>query len=229
MASFERTAPEAQFQPFISVHDCCKRPSLNASCRLPRACAKKGAIIRDIIRGTFYILQPSCTLPSTAESRPVPSKMSSLPLDDPALALSFEPTPLTIVQLEPQARVPSQIASILLQNNPGDVKPPFISFTRTRTEISIILPSQLAAELFPQQGSEEPPRAMSGPWSALVVRGPMDLALTGIMHALTGPLKDAAVPVFANSTWDTDYVLINKEKEGIARGALERAGWRFWS
>jgi len=59
------------------------------------------------------------------------------------------------------------------------------------------------------------------------VKGPMDLSLTGILHALTGPLNDAEIPVFASSTWDTDYVLINEEKKGVAREALEKEGWRF--
>jgi len=55
----------------------------------------------------------------------------------------------------------------------------------------------------------------------------MDLSLTGILHALTGPLKVAEVPVFASSTWDTDYVLINEEKQEVAKKALETEGWRF--
>ena len=55
----------------------------------------------------------------------------------------------------------------------------------------------------------------------------MDLSLTGIMHALTGPLKEAGVPVFATSTWDTDYVLINADKKDVAKDGLEAAGWIF--
>jgi hypothetical protein len=73
----------------------------------------------------------------------------------------------------------------------------------------------------------ETPIETSGPWIALVVAGPMDLSLTGILHALTGPLKEAGVPVFASSTWDTDYVLINEEKKEDAKKALSNAGWRF--
>lgn len=60
-----------------------------------------------------------------------------------------------------------------------------------------------------------------------MVRGPMDLSLTGIMHALCGPLKNAGVPVFASSTWYTDYVLVNASKKEQARKALEDDGWRF--
>lgn len=66
-------------------------------------------------------------------------------------------------------------------------------------------------------------------WTALVVKGPMDLSLTGILHALTGPLGEAKVPVFASSTWDTDYVLINSGNKEKAKEALQKAGWRFSS
>lgn len=44
---------------------------------------------------------------------------------------------------------------------------------------------------------------------------------------MTGPLKDAGVPVFASSTWETDYVLINEGKKEGAKNALRDAGWKF--
>jgi hypothetical protein len=53
------------------------------------------------------------------------------------------------------------------------------------------------------------------------------LSLSGILHELTRPLKAASVPIFASSTWDTDYVLINEESKEKARAALEEAGWKF--
>lgn len=33
--------------------------------------------------------------------------------------------------------------------------------------------------------------------------------------------------MFASSTWDTDYVLIEDGKKEVARRALEEMGWRF--
>jgi hypothetical protein len=49
----------------------------------------------------------------------------------------------------------------------------------------------------------------------------------GLLQALCGPLKDGGVPVFASSTWDTDYVLIGRAQEEKAKQALEKAGWVF--
>lgn len=64
----------------------------------------------------------------------------------------------------------------------------------------------------------------SGPWRALVVAGPLDHALTGVLAAIATPLADAGVPIFAVSTFDTDYVLIPAERAGVAIAALRRAG-----
>lgn len=154
--------------------------------------------------------------------------MPTLDPSHPSLELSFLPAPLTILQLAPSAPIPTALITLLT----GDSKstpPPFLSFTRTPHETSIILDAILASDLYPSPASPEHPAplATSGPWSALVVKGPMDLSLTGIMHALTGPLGEAEVPVFASSTWDTDYVLVNREHEGKAKEALEKAGWKF--
>lgn len=58
-----------------------------------------------------------------------------------------------------------------------------------------------ATEVDPAEGTQE----YEGPWRALRVKGPMELTMTGVLHALTGPLKEAGVPIFALSTW---YVLL---------------------
>ncbi|GAA5957155.1 hypothetical protein JCM21900_003113 [Sporobolomyces salmonicolor] len=151
--------------------------------------------------------------------------MATLNLSNPALALSFSPVPLAVIQLKPSQPVPAALLS-LLSGGEGVEVPSFLSFTRTPVETSVILPSSLLAELYPPTSTKQP-HETSGPCIALVVAGPMDLSLTGILHALTGPLKDAKVPVFASSTWDTDYVLINEEHRETARQALEAEGWRF--
>ncbi|KAH7916455.1 hypothetical protein BJ138DRAFT_474413 [Hygrophoropsis aurantiaca] len=49
-----------------------------------------------------------------------------------------------------------------------------------------------------------------------------------ILH-FTTPLRDAKVPVFAVSTWNTDYVLVPKEHVQTAVTALESDGWHFKS
>jgi hypothetical protein len=64
-------------------------------------------------------------------------------------------------------------------------------------------------------------------WRALAVEGPLDLALTGVLASLAGPLADAGVPIFALATFDTDYVLVLATAADAARAALEAAGHRI--
>jgi hypothetical protein len=67
---------------------------------------------------------------------------------------------------------------------------------------------------------------VSGPWRALVVAGPLDHSLTGVLAAIAAPLAAAAVPIFAVSTFDTDYVLVPADRAGDATRALRGAGHR---
>lgn len=53
--------------------------------------------------------------------------------------------------------------------------------------------------------------------------------LTGVLASFTLPLQEAQVPVFAVSTWNTDYVLVPKDKLEVAVGALKKDGWTFIS
>jgi hypothetical protein len=66
----------------------------------------------------------------------------------------------------------------------------------------------------------------SGPWGALRVAGTLDHALIGIIAALAAPLAEAEVPIFAISTFDTDYVLVPVERLDDAVAALAAAGHR---
>lgn len=48
-------------------------------------------------------------------------------------------------------------------------------------------------------------------WQALKVDGPLPLTMTGVTAKLTTPLAAAGIPVFALSTYDTDYLLVKAE------------------
>ena len=61
-------------------------------------------------------------------------------------------------------------------------------------------------------------------WAALMVAGPLDFSLTGVLAAIAGPLADAGVSIFAVSTFDTDYVLVPADRIDDTVGALRRAG-----
>ncbi|GAA6015735.1 hypothetical protein JCM10207_008780 [Rhodosporidiobolus poonsookiae] len=152
--------------------------------------------------------------------------MTSQPdLSNPALALSFLPLTLDIVQLRPSQAVPPKLLAVLAGEG-GSEAAEFVSLTRTPAETSIIAPTTLSEEIWGAEGAEQPAER-EGPWAVLKVAGPMDLSLSGILQALTTPLKAASIPIFASSTWDTDYVLIKETNKERAQAALSEAGWRF--
>ena len=43
---------------------------------------------------------------------------------------------------------------------------------------------------------------------AFKVAGPFDFTETGILAAIAGPLGEAEIPIFALSTFETDYILV---------------------
>lgn len=63
-------------------------------------------------------------------------------------------------------------------------------------------------------------------WRAMRVEGQLDFGLVGILAQLTGVLACAQIPVFAVSTFDTDYLLVKKEQLDAATAALSEAGHR---
>lgn len=119
-----------------------------------------------------------------------------------SLRLHVLAQPLAVCRLEPLASIPAWVA--------GDL----VSVTRTTEELSIVC----AADAVPLGTRVE------GPFRALVVDGPLDLALTGVMASLTTPLARADVPVFVLSTFDTDLVLVPADRLAAAVDALEQAG-----
>ncbi len=88
------------------------------------------------------------------------------------------------------------------------------SVTRTPEEISIICDEAFA----PTIGEIE------RTWRVLMVEGPLEFALKGILVSLLNPLNDAKVSVFALSTYNTDYILVQEHVLERAVGALEGAG-----
>jgi hypothetical protein len=64
-------------------------------------------------------------------------------------------------------------------------------------------------------------------YSCIQVKGPLDFALTGVLASLSLPLAEAGVPIFALSTWETDYILVSHDRLQDAVTALQAAGHRF--
>ena|SRR5439155_6590242 len=111
--------------------------------------------------------------------------------------------PLAIVRLAPDADVPVWAD-----------RGPLTSVTRTPSELSVVCAQEhVPPEVECERG-----------WRALVVAGPLDFSLTGVLAALAQPLAEAEVPIFALSTYDTDYVLVREPQLDAAIEALAAAG-----
>jgi uncharacterized protein len=89
----------------------------------------------------------------------------------------------------------------------------FASVTRTADELSIVCPTD-----------NLPPEAHSPHrWICLKLEGPFPFSQTGVQLSFIEPLSKNRIPVFAISTYDTDYVLIQEEFMS-ALGLLREAG-----
>jgi hypothetical protein len=92
-----------------------------------------------------------------------------------------------------------------------------ISVTRTADELSIVC-----------SFNQAPAAAMcEGPWKCFKLRGPFPFSLTGVLASFIDPLAVNEVPIFAISTFDTDYVLVKEADAAKALKALEAAGHEF--
>lgn len=91
----------------------------------------------------------------------------------------------------------------------------FYSVTKTTDELSVVCEGHLVPPGIPAERD----------WRMLQVEGPLPFHLTGILSALTAPLADAKISIFAVSTFDTDYLLVKSIDFERAREALDGAGF----
>jgi len=63
-----------------------------------------------------------------------------------------------------------------------------------------------------------------GPFTAFAVEGPLDFALTGVLHTLLAPLAGAEISVFTVSTYPTDWLLVPTETAAAAAEEWRRRG-----
>jgi hypothetical protein len=119
--------------------------------------------------------------------------------------LKFRQLPDTygIVRLDPDAPVPDWALK-------GD----FTSITRTSDELSIVCPTR----------SLSPDIHSSHRWICLKLEGPFPFSLTGVLLSFIEPLSSSAIPIFAISTYDTDYVLVQEQDTDRTLDVLRHSG-----
>lgn len=93
----------------------------------------------------------------------------------------------------------------------------FVNIARTAGELSIVC----AQQHVPADVQQERDRIAFG------IVGVVPMTTVGLLASLCGALAAARVPVFAISTFDTDYLLVTAENFAAARLALEEIGHRF--
>ncbi|HXB22166.1 MAG TPA: ACT domain-containing protein [Candidatus Solibacter sp.] len=113
------------------------------------------------------------------------------------------PGPFAICKLDPAATIPDWAAAGVLS-----------SLTRTPNELSIIceqanVPQDIKAER---------------DFSCIRLEGPFDFQAIGILESFLAPLAKAGVPVFALSTYDTDWILIQEKYWKNALAVLMNTG-----
>ena len=108
-------------------------------------------------------------------------------------------TSLAICRLKPSDSIPEKV---------WDSR--FLSITRTREELSIVCDEKCCPSI---------DRMESG-FALIKIIGPLNFNLTGILSQVINPLAEANISVFTVSTFDTDYILIKKEKLSETRNIL---------
>jgi uncharacterized protein len=95
----------------------------------------------------------------------------------------------------------------------------FFCVVRTGDELSIVCREDVCtADRIPDGAPVE------RGWVALKLEGPFPFSMTGVLASFVQPLAEAGIPIFAISTFDTDYVLIkrqNLEQAVLALGAAK--------
>lgn len=117
-------------------------------------------------------------------------------------ALELVPGRFAVARLGAEAPVPPWAAGT------------FVSITRTADELSIVCAEDwIPAEVRAERG-----------WACLRVTGAIPFETTGVAAALTAPLAAAGISVFLVATFDTDYLLVKKDRLKEACQALRGAG-----
>jgi len=119
------------------------------------------------------------------------------------LTITVHPELYAICRLEPDAEAPAWA-----------IGTSFFTLSRTKTELSLVCEEKGV----PSETHAERKRRL------LQVEGTLAFSLTGILAAITVPLAEAAISIFAVSTYDTDYVLVSDSDLENAVAVLEGAG-----
>jgi hypothetical protein len=112
-----------------------------------------------------------------------------LPMNEKTFQLLLLDERLAVCRMDPDASLPGWAT-----------QGRFFSITRTAEELSIV-----CAEAAVHDGVK-----VVKNWRVLRLVGAMDFSVVGVLASLTTPLAEAKVGLFAISTFDTDYLLVQE-------------------
>ncbi len=122
------------------------------------------------------------------------------------MTLAVHPELYTIHSFSPEAVLPSDVFTQEMF---------FIG--KTREELSVVVPSHLTLDSLECESN----------WICLEVLGPLGFSMTGILSRISGALAEVQISIFAISTFDTDYILVKKDKQSQALTALKKSGYQI--
>jgi len=102
--------------------------------------------------------------------------------------------------------------------NQADLSRPFTFLSRTDEEISLVCPSLCVPSIVIRE---------EGGYAGLRIRGPLDFSLVGILSGIAACLSREEIPIFALSTYDTDYLLLPLSMAEKAYQAFLNAGYQL--
>lgn len=95
----------------------------------------------------------------------------------------------------------------------------FLSVTRTNDELSVVCRQDA---ILSNSLLEHCP--IEWDWACIKIQGPLDFTWTGILSSLAKPLAEAAISIFAISTYDTNYILVRQTHLTNAVQVLQQQG-----
>ena len=121
--------------------------------------------------------------------------------------------PITL-EILPEEFVICQIGSAA----EADLSQSFTFLSRTDEELSLVCPREAAPCL---------PLKMEAGYRCLRIQGVLDFSLVGILSGIAACLAERKIPLFALSTFNTDYILVKENHLPGARAALEEKGYQM--
>ncbi|KAI0348283.1 hypothetical protein BDW22DRAFT_1424472 [Trametopsis cervina] len=138
------------------------------------------------------------------------------PFSHPAFVLRVLANNFAVTQLKPGDALPEKYVRALMEPVGVGESQRFLAVTRTGEEVSVVEE---------EEGGDA--GGQGAGWKCIKIAGPMEFDIVGVICNFTSPLKEAGIGVFVVSTWNTDYVLVPREKVNAAVEALKKDGWTF--